>query len=1029
MRYAGTNTSQPYVSKVLLENLPDGRLKAIVQVATPSNPMSSELESAMHTTIVKVCDSTIIKKLSRNNKNANIELIDNARKEGKFGNLDLSVAEVKFVPRVTKEVEKGYRIANIEFVLNNVIDLTFYVVCQYNLGHPRFAEIASSEHFKRKLYNDASIAAEDVYRSGRLVDKSNAFVHTDGATVQKRQRDYSVVRGSQRIWTGPVHRYTKSSPRSDGYVGYATHGPDPVQPKLKLVQFPNATVHDYRILEKISNVPFNCKIEENQPLVHKKNAYFSNLCITTDETGYVKMFFAVNVGEIIKNNVKLPRFVSSATSADVALDPMKSSFEDVINLSLFKNISITRTAVDHNGNILSGGTEKFIEKIVESSQEGSRLSNATSTTMSLKNGDMNRIQESTLGSIREIDNLFTEQDNPHIRFFTATDMSMTEKTHGAYKYSLNLDIKDGSITYLQEIYDSLKKGLNSFQAYHHSFVTNNKLDKTHFINDEGPWTWGLSNLIRTIAAFQEELLGEEKIEEKLYILASPNTCTAESLSKVMKVYEKVTSKMTHIIKELPTKSKRDAENMKPNSVISGARKFPSLINIQHTFSDLYTPDGGSEAGYHYLPRSRTSTAGLQTIKSEDFMSRTSQERLKLFGSQPISSQISYLTPSFLKIQNSVFNTFDSAYVELANFNALINLYNYKKYGTIILGDKKESIENTQGKTSDCVQDSLYAKQLNSFSQHVKNNLSNLMSDINVVGAKKYDSPCFEKTEQQEKEYAKLMMPNATSTKYKEEISSGGVKADLSHANPVNLSSIFVPLFYMKYLNIYKELCCFVEKLNKTSDVGLPNQLQALKLANKNMTTHQWYDDNNQSSLKKLSNVAFHYLNNKNLVNIEVLTGFEGGHAKAPLWARLKEAHIKEAAASRKTNLLCRMRPYTNEDLCFSRNDFLDLNIFNQCFLLDASKHPVSERPRKINRKFQPMTRIRALDKNDFLKLESAQMKTNLLFGQVIKQKKRKKKTSTTTTQSTTSTQTSTTMSTVATSTMGTTGGTTSGGSY
>ena len=184
MRYAGTNTSQPYVSKVLLENLPDGRLKAIVQVATPSNPMSSELESAMHTTIVKVCDSTIIKKLSRNNKNANIELIDNARKEGKFGNLDLSVAEVKFVPRVTKEVEKGYRIANIEFVLNNVIDLTFYVVCQYNLGHPRFAEIASSEHFKRKLYNDASIAAEDVYRSGRLVDKSNAFVHTDGATVQ-----------------------------------------------------------------------------------------------------------------------------------------------------------------------------------------------------------------------------------------------------------------------------------------------------------------------------------------------------------------------------------------------------------------------------------------------------------------------------------------------------------------------------------------------------------------------------------------------------------------------------------------------------------------------------------------------------------------------------------------------------------------------------------------------------------------------------------------------------------------------------
>ena len=306
-----------------------------------------------------------------------------------------------------------------------------------------------------------------------------------------------------------------------------------------------------------------------------------------------------------------------------------------------------------------------------------------------------------------------------------------------------------------------------------------------------------------------------------------------------------------------------------------------------------------------MPSSQTNienNPGLLTINNQDFIHRTTEETLRYFtptvAPRYSPSQLSSLTPMSVKVKNSLFPTFVSDGVspptnnaELANFNALISLYNFKKYGTIHIRGKDAPREAGREKMND-LRDNLYANQLSTFSHHVKNNLSNAMSSINVVGAKKYESPCFEKTEQQEKEYAKLMMSNTTSAKYKAEISSRGV--DTTHAREevgetTNLSSIFAPLFYMKQLNIYKELSCLLEKMNtSTNAAALPNQLQALLLKNRGGTTHQWYDADGNSSLKTLDNAAFHYLNNKNLVNIEVLTEFDGGQIKSPVWTQIKK---------------------------------------------------------------------------------------------------------------------------------------------
>ena len=228
MKYPGISTSQPYVSKVIIESAEDNQLRVTVRVALSGDRMfSPELRDSMTTSIVKVTDAGIIKELSRNNKSSNIELIENSRVEGQFGNRRLSIAEVKLLSRNSKESEKGFRIMTQEFLVDqSITNLTFYVVCQYNLGHPRYNNLMSSQNFKRKIVNDASIVAEDVFRNGQPVRESRIFVHSNlDNPIKDEQRDYSIVRGNKKVWTGPVHYHSSDNPGPNGYVGYMAGTP------------------------------------------------------------------------------------------------------------------------------------------------------------------------------------------------------------------------------------------------------------------------------------------------------------------------------------------------------------------------------------------------------------------------------------------------------------------------------------------------------------------------------------------------------------------------------------------------------------------------------------------------------------------------------------------------------------------------------------------------------------------------------------------------------------------------------------
>ena len=148
------------------------------------------------------------------------------------------------------------------------------------------------------------------------------------------------------------------------------------------------------------------------------------------------------------------------------------------------------------------------------------------------------------------------------------------------------------------------------------------------------------------------------------------------------------------------------------------------------------------------------------------------------------------------------------------------------------------------------------------------------------------------------------------------------------------------------------------------------------------TKQIWYS-NNEPVLKHLKNTAFYYLNQKNIVVIEVLIGFNNGVVVSPNWVRLTRNHIDSAAQSSNKKLLCRLSPYINSKICFNKNRILDLNLFNQCFFINVSVSP-SIKTQIPKRTIIPTELLVSLDNNNLLGIDSNFVRTNIIFGELAK---------------------------------------------
>jgi len=690
---------------------------------------------------------------------------------------------------------------------------------------------------------------------------------------------------------------------------------------------------------------------------------------------------------------------------------------------------ITRKKANQAGDLFLESRNHNVDHktIARSEQRGgtvmeSRYSVKEDTSSPNKNLDHTR---KMISELKEIKGLHLANEGgatnniKQIRYFGLTDVSMREVKAGLYRWGLELEIEDGVMKYIRQLSEDLQKGQQAMESYRKDFLNKGPLRADYMVNKRGPWVWALNILFKVI---KPHVALNEREEQQMYILSSPATATSESITKVVDAYNNIAFFIQKMVKEFPSRSKRNIDEANSNIVVSGKKAVAQSISIEHIFSEVFDAKENGENGYDYLdvpPRGKESGAGLITFSGGRYEKRTTYENLRFFNKRAQQSgilsnnemyasslgttQFSYLTPAQIRVQGSTFRTYgiNKATLavqntsELGHFNTLMDLYSYNTVGHTHLKHDPTFAAARKPASSDCAENDIFSQKSNAISMQANIALIQNMATINTSALKKYESSCDEPSSKEELTIEKLMH-NSTAAKYKEEIQVKDDQEDFINktaGNMINPSFIFAPLFYMKNLDIGKEICCCNEALNLTTNKQilstsefkyLPNQLKALAASSldSTVTNQTWYSDN-QPLLKQLKNAAFYYLNQKNIVLVETLVGFKSGGVRSPVWVRLRKDHIENASHSPNKKLLCRIRPYTNSKICFNKNRILDLNLFNQCFLIDATGFlQTTSAPPK--RTMKPIEISTLLDNNSLLKINSNFVRTNVALGALAK---------------------------------------------
>ena len=254
MEYLGKNITQPYISKITIEPENSGDNIVAITVSMNNGKRNPKMVETMQTSIIKISNKKAIDRLKlNNNRNMILELIENSKNDGRSRDIEIKVLG----PSVAKKT-----ITQKFHVDENVSDLSFYVICQYNTNHPYHAKkIFNSPNYKKRLDGMAAVISEDVIKNGNTVKKANIFVLQDPSAIPAEEyEDYSILQGDTKVWTGPIHSHNTTNPSQSGYIGYMGGHVNKMGPKLNLVSMPNTTLHDYRIFDKISKINFNYRL-------------------------------------------------------------------------------------------------------------------------------------------------------------------------------------------------------------------------------------------------------------------------------------------------------------------------------------------------------------------------------------------------------------------------------------------------------------------------------------------------------------------------------------------------------------------------------------------------------------------------------------------------------------------------------------------------------------------------------------------------------------------------------------------------
>lgn len=664
-------------------------------------------------------------------KKTRTEMLSYIQKNVKTKEITLTnIKEKQKAQIVTETLDDGTEIINTYFNLSfekpksNIGHLSYYCISQLDYkAIIRDFKLKSSSKLINHLISLSTVSSEIVFDNFEL--KNDSFVYLDQ---------------NSKIWTGDVHQLDDGTYRTGLFE---------TADSFTLVRrsVTNSVIQDFRRRQQIQKVSFNFdpvkryfeKFENlnlaTNNFITAKNSYFSDITITNDEDGDAKIKFALDFKGLIFENTKFS-FLISRYDSRIANEVMQDT--------KIKSIKMYRQRVKlENANDNKVTKSRKYVKFTKDEKRKLMFHSSRHDGVIVDNKNFFLRRVNTLNS-------------PDVLEYTGVDKSSSQLSDGTYQYSIDIQIEDPFIKYIEGFITTLRKCISFMKPYH---IESEKLSLTKFFSEvldphiksakeadakkqitegnynilsntftdtfrrkmlkkysnllQAPWILCNAVYVEILSVFVQNLNPDELLEQ-LIKFSSPQTGNPAGIANTISLMEQLVYNLSRMI---------DYQEMTDFlSLKTSKSRTNTTIKLEHTFENaVFDSNYTTQVMVDYLQDKRLvgQKTGLFSIQGADFVQRIERETQNYFGTtepsitsgvntlgtttQLDSNQYSFLSPISLRTakQQVVLDAPETQQKEIRTNNMI---------GTMKSGELSETYYNKDPKNTN-INLSLFAREM------------------------------------------------------------------------------------------------------------------------------------------------------------------------------------------------------------------------------------------------------------------------------------------------------------------------------
>ena len=839
--------------------------------------------------------------------------------------------------------------------------LAYFAFCYFDIGR-----LTTDYNLDLYGYNNRQgivskdVRSEIVIDNGNVVSESYIFYTPDG-----------------KIWTGAVHQH-------EGVWMAGRQHSNVEHPILQRETVFNTKVQDFRDidmpLQKSINVsPIESLFDRiKNPNVEKvrledKVSYFSRLFMSSDITSEMErncnFTFSFDFSSFFQQNSQFGKLFDETGSQ---LDK-----QEILRRSPIVSFKIFRQRVDKQTSFNRLGTPVRNTSFKENTYIGSE----PAPFLLLQTGDANRILKNVKtddASLREI----TIKNAESLRTFAVSDFEISEKTDGLYRYSVEVDVRDGSVDYMNQLLTSFIEAREQFSLYNEVCSSPDYYDssknvftaglKRHYnllqlsrsteVNaEEYPWVKAPARF----CSFLKLLTGitdaqARQVYENIYRLSNATSGTpagVDACSSLMDKFESILNTLLGDKLDLPSDSGQESGKAGSNR---------SFISDMQSFDSIYDSESPDKFGIDVLNlENRNSYSGPHTITVEDFLQRLEKENAKYFAApSAVMPSVGVGDSDVPSEEFGDLRTYGASYltpVSAINGNGVLSIGNeislssdVDKYTSFSLPIITEQMKKTNaiaaGSTEMIGQDFLGQQGISIFQledEDLNDPTSDLVSAVQALG----DNDIFASDEI---DYDSLGLTLTS-------LDAKNFAASVVSGEGTGTSQISIDCFDLK-----NDSCGLVSRYLPPGSLGLagldlekvrriPNQLKSLFFsANGSISKVNWFGPD--YDVANYYRTVFMFLwNYQTIYRIEYLNGFanstlDGAQVASPNWEVLT-FDVLESLRTQSNALVCRVVVHSDNIYHLNESAISKMPLYSSIFYIaptEVSAQRISRlRPRRI----------------------------------------------------------------------------------